>query len=72
MTAPLFYRTGGSINGGPPGPPIAWGSATIRFQDCNHMTYTFAANPGLPANVPSSSGTRNWVRLSNINGLTCE
>ena len=30
VTAPLFYRTGGSINGDLPGPPISWGIATIR------------------------------------------
>lgn len=71
-TTQLFYRTGGSINGGVPGPPILWGTATISFQDCNHMTFTFASNPGLPAGIPTGSGTRNWERIANINGLACE
>jgi hypothetical protein len=73
-TVPMFYRTGGGFAGdnGSADPPIAWGTSTITFPTCNIMTLVYAANPGLPAGVPSGSGTRVWSRIANVNGLPCE
>jgi hypothetical protein len=72
--APMFYRTGGGFagNNGAADPPIAWGTSSVSFPDCNTMTLTYASNPGLPAGVPSGSGTRTWLRIANVNGLPCE
>lgn len=71
---PMFYVTGGGLggNGGTANPPTPWGTATVSFPDCNHMTLTYASNTGLPAFVPQGSGTRNWIRLGRLNGLPCE
>jgi hypothetical protein len=71
----VVYRTDGSFAGnGPTGtaPQFPWGTMTITFPTCNKVRFAFAANEGLPANVPQGSGTRNWVRIANINGLPCE
>ncbi|MEO7934924.1 MAG: hypothetical protein ABIR27_01570 [Dokdonella sp.] len=73
-TSPIAYRTGGGLGGnsGSAGAPIIWGSATVSFPDCNHMTFTYASNPGLPAGIPTGSGTRTWLRIEDINGLACQ
>jgi hypothetical protein len=73
-TVPMFYRTGGGFagNNGSADPPISWGTAQITFPTCNVMTLVYQANPGLPAGVPSGSGTRVWSRIANVNGLPCE
>lgn len=72
--SPMFYVTGGGLGGnaGTANPPTPWGTATVTFPDCNHMTLTYASNPGLPSFVPQGSGTRNWTRLGRLNGLPCE
>jgi hypothetical protein len=72
--APMFYRTGGGFAGdnGAADPPIAWGTSSVSFPDCNTMTLTYAANPDLPAAVPTGSGTRTWTRVANVNALPCE
>lgn len=49
-----------------------WGTMSLQFSDCNHMYFTFQSQGGLPDTVPQGSGTRTWVRLANVNGLTCE
>jgi hypothetical protein len=71
---PMFYRTGGGFAGsnGAANPPVAWGTSTVSFPDCNTMTLSYASNPGLPAGVPSGSGTRTWSRVANVNGMPCE
>ena len=73
-TTPIAYRTGGGLGGnsGSAGAPIIWGSATVSFPDCNHMTFTYASNPGLPAGIPTGSGTRTWLRIEDLNGLACQ
>lgn len=73
-TSPMAYVTGGGLGGnaGAADPPTIWGTATVSFPDCNHMTLTYASNPGLPAFVPQGSGTRNWIRLATLNGLFCD
>ncbi len=73
-TTPIAYRTGGGLGGnsGSAGAPIIWGSASVSFPDCNHMTFTYASNPGLPAGIPTGSGTRTWLRIEDVNGLACQ
>lgn len=72
--AGMFYLTGGGLggNGGQAGSPITWGTALVSFPDCNHMTLTYASKPGLPAGIPTGSGTRNWSRVASVNGLSCD
>ncbi|MCB1574856.1 MAG: hypothetical protein KDI80_12825 [Xanthomonadales bacterium] len=74
VTTPMFYVTGGGLGGnaGAADPPTPWGTATLGFSDCNHLTLTYASNPGLPAIVPQGSGTRSWLRLGRLNGMDCE
>jgi hypothetical protein len=36
------------------------------------MQFTYAANAGLPAGVPSGSGSKTWTRATQLNGLTCQ
>ena len=72
-TAPLYYTTGGSLGGsGPIDPPHPWGTTTVSFPDCNHLTLTYASNPGIPSYIPQGSGTRDWIRLGRLNGMNCE
>jgi len=74
VTAPVGYWSGGSFAGTGTGTSVAalWGSITMTFQSCNNMRFTFASVGGLPAGVPNGSGTRNFTRLGNQNGLPCE
>jgi hypothetical protein len=74
VTTPMAYVTGGGLGGnaGAADPPTIWGSATLSFSDCNHLTLSYASNPGLPSFVPQGSGTRSWIRLGRLNGLNCE
>lgn len=48
-----------------------WGTINVSFPDCNHMTFSFNGQTG-DANGPAGSGTRSWIRLANINSLTCD
>ncbi len=72
--ASMFYRTGGGLggNGGAASAPVPWGSATVSFPDCNHMNFDYVSNPGLPAGIPQGSGSTTWVRIADVNGLTCQ
>jgi len=74
ITSPMAYRAGGGFagSGGPAGPFQIWGTATVSFSDCNHMRLSYASNPGLPASVPQGTGTKNWIRVANVNVATCE
>lgn len=74
VTTPMAYVTGGGLGGnaGAADPPTIWGSATLSFSDCNHLTLSYASNPGLPSFVPQGSGTRSWLRLGRLNGMDCE
>jgi hypothetical protein len=68
----VAYATGGGFAGGPSATNASWGTLAVEFPDCNSMHFTYQANAGLPSSVPQGSGTRNWTRLTSINGLTCE
>lgn len=74
-TVPVAYFSNGSFGGtGPTGgaDQSSWGTVRVEFPNCNRIGWTYTANPGLPAGVPSGTGTRSWFRLANVNGLPCE
>lgn len=50
----------------------AWGTVTFSWDDCNHLTISYNSRDGLPSHVPQGSGTLDWTRIANTNGLTCE
>jgi hypothetical protein len=70
----MIYETNGGFAGNfTKATAVNWGTLTnVNFPDCNTMRFTYTANPGLPAGVPSGSGTKQWTRLTQINGLTCQ
>ncbi|HET8898013.1 MAG TPA: hypothetical protein VFN09_04480 [Rhodanobacteraceae bacterium] len=74
VTVPMAgYRDGGGFAGNfGTTTAHAWGTVTFQFSDCNHMTFTYQANNGLPSYVPQGTGTRTWTRLASANGMTCE
>jgi hypothetical protein len=74
VNAPMGYLTGGGFagSGGSVSAPQVWGTTTFRFSDCNTLQLGFTANAGLPAGVPSASGTREWTRVASVNNLACE
>ncbi len=74
ISAPMSYLTGGGFagSGGAVSAAQPWGTTTFRWPDCNTLILGFTANPGLPAGVPSGSGTREWKRVGAVNNLACE
>jgi hypothetical protein len=73
VQVPMVYLTGGGFAGafGSSATQHAWGTFAVAFPDCSTMEFTYAANPGLPASIPSGAGTRTWTRLTQENGLAC-
>ena len=69
-----FYATNGTFAGAPgPGTTFTkWGTINFSFPDCDHMTFTYAGQTDAQTNGPSGSGTRTWLRIANVNGLTCK
>lgn len=74
VTAPVGFWSGGSFAGTGTGTSVVelWGSITMTFQSCDNMRFTFASVSSLPVGVPTGSGTRDFTRLGNQNGLPCE
>lgn len=70
----LGYFSGGRFADAPGGAvvPLDWGHASVSFSDCNTLKFSYAANAGLPGAVPQGAGTKQWTRLTSINGLACE
>jgi hypothetical protein len=70
----IGWRTGGGFGWAqhPAAPAQIWGTASIRFPDCNHMRFSFLANPGLPSWVPQGAGTRMLQRVADTNAMPCE
>ena len=70
----MIYETNGGFAGNfVQTTQVPWGTLTnVNFPDCNTMRFTYTANPGLPNDVPSGLGTKQWTRLTQINGLTCQ
>jgi hypothetical protein len=72
VNIPTQYYTGGGFAGNfttATGQP--WGTVTLTFPSCNALTLGFQSG-AVPAGIPSGSGTRNWSRLVNIEGYSCE
>lgn len=74
VTSPAAWLDGGRFAGGAgfAAQQHPWGSVTFEFPSCGSFAFSFASNNGLPAGVPSGRGDREWVRLADVNGLTCE
>lgn len=70
----MIYETDGGFAGNfTAASQVSWGTLTnVNFPDCNTMRFTYTSNPGLPSGVPSGSGSKQWTRLTQINGLTCQ
>jgi hypothetical protein len=66
-----YAANGGFAGSGANATNAIWGSVTVDFPDCDSMHFTYQANSGMPDGVPRGSGTKDWVRLTGINGLTC-
>jgi hypothetical protein len=73
VQVPMVYLSGGGFAGsfGSSATQHPWGTFAITFPDCSSMEFTYAANAGLPASIPSGAGTRTWTRLTQENGLAC-
>ena len=73
VQVPMVYLSGGGFAGafGSSATQHPWGTVTIAFPDCGTVEFTYAASAGLPAPIPSGSGTRTWMRLTQENGLSC-
>ena len=72
-TVTLGYSSGGSFAGsGASATQALWGTFNVRFPSCNSMQFTYQSAAGLPAGVPTGSGTKSWTRLTQMNGLTCQ
>jgi hypothetical protein len=73
--APVYYYTNGGFAGdfGTTVDSHPWGTITMSWPDCNTLNFSFngATDPTI-VDGPSGSGTRTWVRISDINGLYCE
>ena len=67
-----FYATGGGFAGNFNSATFTpWGTITFTFPDCDHMTFTYTGNADA-VNGPTGNGTRTWLRIANVNGLTCK
>lgn len=73
-TVDLGYSSGGSFagSGSSATPPVLWGTFNVQFADCNTMQFSYQSTAGLPAGVPTGSGSKTWTRLTQMNGLTCQ
>ncbi|HEV7492119.1 MAG TPA: hypothetical protein VGO25_15040 [Rhodanobacteraceae bacterium] len=71
---PVYYFTGGGFAGnfGASSTTNNWGTMSFNWPSCNAMSFTFNGATDPSVGGPSGSGTRNWTRLSDINGLNCE
>ncbi|HET7845736.1 MAG TPA: hypothetical protein VFL14_16395 [Xanthomonadales bacterium] len=66
-----YYANGGFAGNFATATGAPWGTVTMTFPSCNALTLGFQSG-SVPAGIPSGSGTRNWVRLVNIDGYSCE
>lgn len=74
-TVTLGYNSNGGFAGnfGSSATQALWGTINLSFPDCNTMTFNYATTgTGIPAGVPTGSGSKTWKRLTGVNGLTCQ
>jgi len=68
----VVYPNDGKFSGSNATTNTDWGTANFSFPDCNTMVFSYTyVGPNTKPNAPSSSGTRTWSRLANINSLVC-
>jgi len=68
-----YYTNGGGFAGSAGNATVnTWGTVTFSFQDCNHMHFTYNGQTDAATAGPSGSGSRDWIRVANENGLGCE
>lgn len=69
----LGYSTQGGFAGnfGAQASASLWGTFALSFPDCNTIQFAYQSVAGLPSYVPSGSGTKQWTRVTSINGLDC-
>ena len=74
VSVPMTYTSGGGFAGnfGRKVNVQNWGTLRIDGLTCNLLGFEFNPVPGLPADVPHTSGSRKWSRLTQINGLNCD
>lgn len=73
VTITMFRTAGGGFAGdfGADVERTEWGTLSLHFDNCNQVTFDYAANDDLADGVPAGSGTRTWQRLANIDQLPC-
>jgi hypothetical protein len=49
-----------------------WGQVSFEFPTCNTMFVDYQSDSGLPAGIPAGTGSLDYSRIANVNGLTCE
>jgi hypothetical protein len=68
----VVYPNNGKFAGSGATTNTDWGTANFSFPDCNTMVFSYSyVGPNGQPNAPSSSGTRTWSRLANINSVVC-
>ncbi|HET6545189.1 MAG TPA: hypothetical protein VFG55_00410 [Rhodanobacteraceae bacterium] len=74
VTSPAVYSTDGGFAGdfGANATQNPWGTVAFTFPDINHVTVEYTANEDLPDGVPGGSGTLDYQRLLDIDGLACD
>lgn len=71
---PAFHFSGGGFAGNfNPANIVSrpWGNVRFTFQDCNTLALEYVSTHSDP-NVPTGDGTKQWTRLSSINGFVCQ
>lgn len=67
------YQTGGGFAGDFEGTTShTWGTIEFSFPDCDTMRFTYDGQTDEETAGPGGSGSREWRRLADVNGLTCE
>jgi hypothetical protein len=73
---PVYYFTDGGFAGdfGSTSTIHNWGTISMNWTNCNTLKFTYngATDPSVVASGPAGSGSRTWVRITDINGLNCE
>lgn len=74
LAVPTVYFSGGYFAPALPSagiPYTNWGTATLSFPDCGHMTVQFDGDASA-VNGPNGAGTQTFVRAADVNSLVCQ
>lgn len=75
ITLQAAYQTGGGFAGSFDTADLTlhdWGTLQINFPSCDTMRFTFDGQADDQTGAPGGSGEREWKRIADVNGLTCE